>query len=226
MNEIDGKTYDGRLHHPSRLLLIGKSGAGKTNFTINLLKESNQLFDEKFKNIYWFYGTDSPFRGEDPLNMVQNIHYIKGMPNDLTEYIDETIPNLLIFDDLFSEIMDSEQMVLLFTKWSTHSNTSVILLSQDIFQNGKCAGNSRRTTITRNSNYMVIFRNPLDNTTISTIGSRIMPKQSKLFQKIFEAACNYKSYLFIDGHQSSPAELRFRTDIFGGSQRIFQTEIK
>ena len=36
--------YDGRLHHPSTMLICGPSNSGKTTFTKKILKYSNSLF--------------------------------------------------------------------------------------------------------------------------------------------------------------------------------------
>ena len=222
--ESDLTILDGRLHHPFRCCVIGQSQAGKTVWTINLLKKSEELIDKKIDKIFWFYGADSPFRGENPFENTKNLNisYIQGIPQSFDEYIDESRPHLLIFDDLFTESMKSEEMIYLFTKWSAHSNCSVILLTQDFFQNANGAGNSNRKTITRNSNYLCCFRNPLDYHSIQIIGQRIMPKHSKLFQKVFEASCDQGRYLFIDGHHMSDKRLKFRGDIFGEFQRIYE----
>ena len=227
MNTVDALSLDGRLHHPFRCCVIGQSQAGKTFWTINLIKKSGDLIDKKIEKIFWFYGADSPFRGEDPLKNMGNvdISFIKGIPQSFDEYINENSAHLLIFDDLFTESMKSDEMILLFTKWSSHSNCSVILLTQDFFQNGSGAGNSNRKTITRNSNYLCIFRNPLDYHSIQVIGQRIMPKHNKLFQKVFETACDQGRYLFIDGHHKSDKRLKFRSDILGEIQRIYEIEL-
>ena len=79
--DTDNQIYDGRFHHPARILLNGKSGAGKTHFTINLIKEIPGIFDTGFDHIYWFYGTESPFRGKNPLIDIKNISYV--MNNDV-----------------------------------------------------------------------------------------------------------------------------------------------
>jgi len=49
------------------------------------------------------------------------------------------VVNLIIFDDLMSECINSNTIMNLFTVGSHHKNTSVFFITQNIFSKGKFA---------------------------------------------------------------------------------------
>ena len=64
---------------------------------------------------------------------------------------------ILVLDDLMAEGGNDKEVMDLFTKHSHHQNIIVLYLCQDMFPPGKYA-----KTITRNSHYIVAFKNPRD----------------------------------------------------------------
>ena len=222
MNPPQMKIYDATIKVPFSLLINGQSNSGKTEFTINLLKKRNQLIDREIDNICWFFGIESKsvkqFAKE--YGKYMPIRFIKGLPENLEDYIDDAKTNLFIFDDLMEQATQSSVISELFTRGSHHRNISVILIVQDFFYNGN--GNSKfRKTISRNANILCLFCNYLDSNSISTIASRIMPKRVPLFLKIFEKACNESRYLFIDGKYDTDKDIRLRTNLFEDYQKVY-----
>lgn len=216
------QVYDGRLKHPFSLICSGPSQSGKSTFICDFVKNHRNCVDTTFDNIYWFYGVETQMVKNDQefCLLGTTIQFVEGLPEDLEQYIDEERTNMLIFDDLMDQAVNSQVIVDLFTKNIHHKNISCILSLQNYFHNGQ---NNRglRSTIERNTNYLVLFPNKLDNSSISTIAHRIMPKNSKLFINVFETACKNGRYLFIDGKQSSHPSLKFRTDIAKDIQKIY-----
>ena len=100
------------------------------------------------------------------------IEFAQGLPDlskDLRE-IDPKFNNVLVFDDLMSQATDSPLLSLLFTQ-GRHRNASVILLLQNMFPKGKF-----NTDISRNAQYMVLFRSPSDRKQMDIIAERIFQK--------------------------------------------------
>jgi len=62
--------------------IVGPSGSGKTHFVCKLL-QNQDLFQRKFKNIYWHYGAD----GESGLTArelfkLKGVKYVKGFDDN------------------------------------------------------------------------------------------------------------------------------------------------
>ena len=97
----------------------------------------------------------------------------------------------------------------LFTKKSHHSNTSVIYLVQNLFSKNK-----ESRTISLNSQYMIVFKNPRDVTQMTTLAKQMYPGRVKFVQEAFaDAASTPYGYLLIDLKQNTPDDMRLRTSI-------------
>ena len=146
----------------------------------------------------------------------EKITLVKGIPeNGFDDYL--LSDSLFIIDDLLLESADNTHVTNLFTRESHHRKITIVLILQDLFSYGK-----HRKTFLRNSHYLIIFKSPLDKSSIYTIAQRIMPKRIRLFMSIFEAATKKPySYLFIDGRTDTPEGARFRSDIFGPYQKAY-----
>ena len=70
----------------------------------------------------------------------------------LTQGHDQT---LLVLDDLMSECSKDQRVSDLFTRGSHHKGISVLYLTQNLFPPGKLS-----RTISLNSHYFIIFKNP------------------------------------------------------------------
>ena len=71
---------------------------------------------------------------------------------------------ILVLDDLMAEDGNEKEVMDLFTKHSHHQNITFLYLCQDMFPPGKYA-----KTITRNSHYIVAFKNPRDQLSMRNI---------------------------------------------------------
>ena len=93
-----------------------------------------------------------------------NISFIEGITENLNEYINPKLRNLIVIDDLMSETGSDKRITKLFTKGSLHRNLSVISLLQNLFYNGK-----ESWDISLNVHYIVLFKNPQDNKIITSL---------------------------------------------------------
>ncbi len=102
----------------------------------------------------------------------KSIRFERGLP-ELSEDLCEINPrynNIIILDDLMAEATDSPVVSRLFAQ-GRHRNASVILLLQNMFPEGKY-----NTDISRNAQYLALFRSPSDRKQIGIIGERMFDK--------------------------------------------------
>lgn len=206
--------FDARIQCPMTMIISGPPLAGKTRFAMRLIEESHRMMNPIPQNIVWFYGQET-----NDLQRIREkgIRTVSGLPEDGFEDYITGDANLFVFDDMMTDVSSDKSLTRLVTRASHHRNISILFLTQDHFYNG-----TERKTFTRSAHYMVLFRNPLDLSTIYAIANKIAPKNVKSFLRIFHAATNKPNgYLFVDGRQSTPHNAKFRTDIFGPYQRNF-----
>ena len=200
---------DLRIPNGSVIQVVGPSGSGKTLFVCNLLQ--HRIFTHDIRRIQWHMGVDE---GEDgktdtELSKLKNVSIVKGFPDG---WLEEIRPHdVIVIDDLYQEANKEKDFNNLFTKIARHRNVTVIFITQNLFHQG---GSHR----TRNMNvhYLVIFKNPRDQTVINYIARQAFPKNPKFLIDAFQDATFNKphGYLFIDFSQTCPDEIRVRTDIF------------
>jgi len=199
---------DTRLVHPFTSIVAGPTGCGKTTFVVSLLRHSHTLVNSPPEKITWCYGEWQPLYST--LSAIHpNLECVEGLP-DLSSF-DPNNRNLVVIDDLMSET--DERVTKLFTKKSHHCNTSVIYLVQNVFPKGK-----ESRTISLNAQYMVLFKNPRDNTQVVNLAKQMFPGRVKYMQEAFRDATSVPhGYLFVDLKQSTPEHLRLRSNIIPDS---------
>ena len=69
----------------------------------------------------------------------------------------------VIFDDLMKELVEMGILLDLLTKMSSYYDTSVILITQNLFNKGSGKHSSNHVGVYRNSHITVLFNNPLYN---------------------------------------------------------------
>ena len=212
---MDTKEFDARLKCPFNMILSGPSPSGKSTFIINLLKQAYNLLDTKIDYIVWFAGQKTNMNLHTFFPHILQV--VEELPTDtFNEYILPDKHGVFVIDDMLSEASSSKAVMNLFIKVGHHNNITVILCLQDLFYNGK-----ERKTFVRNAHYLVIFRNPLDYSIIYALGQKVLPHNNKVFLEIFkEATKTPYGYLFLDGHQSTIPEARFRSDILNKNRQI------
>ena len=121
-----------------------------------------------------------------------------------------------MFDDLMTEAKCDQRIADLFTKGSHHRNISVVYLTQNLFPQGKACRD-----IILNTQYMVLFNNPIDRQQVATLARRIYPSTSAVFMKRFERATSYPyGHLVIDLKSDTAEKDRLHTEIFDTAKRM------
>ena len=153
------------------------------------------------KEVVWCYGEWQPLYDQMP-----DVVFVEGLPDDMDTWTPK--PRLLIIDDLMREA--DERVTKLFTKGSHHRDISVIYIVQNLFDKNK-----EHRTISLNTQYLVVFKNPRDASQITHLAKQMYPTQVRFMQDAFKQATSRPhGYLLVDTTQSTPDHLRLRSQIF------------
>ena len=195
--------FDTRFEHPSTWMIAGPSKSGKSHFTKKLIRTAACMINPPPERIVWCYGSYQPDLVRE---LSATVEFVEGIPN-VNELLDGR-RTLLILDDLMAET--DSRVTNLFTKGSHHLNATVIYVTQNLYN--KCKENR---TISLNTHYLIIFKNPRDVSQVEHLGRQMFPNKAKYFRAAFADATSRKyGYLLIDLLTTTPDELRLRTSIF------------
>ena len=195
------------FRHPFTGIITGPTGCGKTQFTFRVIENSVQMIDPPPSKVLYCYGEYQPIFANYPY-----VSYNEGLP-DITRF-DGNEPLLLVIDDLMHET--NETVSSIFTRISHHRNVSVLYLTQNIFPKNKHA-----RTISLNSHYLILFKNPRDAGQFATLARQMYPNGSKFAVEAFKDATDKPyGYLLIDLKPDMEESLRLRTDIFPGELTV------
>jgi hypothetical protein len=196
----DTKTYDPSWKHPFTSCLAGPTGSGKTAFVLCMIQNMKEMISPVPEKVIYCYGEFQPVFGKFPY-----IRFHEGLPDSS---MFDGKPTLLVLDDLMSEANDS--ITDLFTKGAHHKSISVIFLTQNIFY-------KKHRTISLNSHYIVVFKNPRDAYQIGALARQMYPGKSQYMIEAYkDATIAPHSYLLLDLHPEQDEKLRLRTNIFPG----------
>ena len=135
-----------------------------------------------------------------------------GIPDYIhsPQFINPGKMNLVILDDLMTEVKCDQRIADPFTKGSHHRNISIVYLNQNVFPQGKACGD-----IALNMQYLVLVYTPIDRQQVATSARRIYQSTKVTFMKRFEEATSLPyGDLVVDLKSISPEQDRLRTDIF------------
>lgn len=200
---------DVRLRHPFGAFVAGPSGSGKTEFVKRLLEGGEELICGVPDNIIWCYGMYQPAY-DDMAMSLPHIHFEEGLPSDLETRIDPTVRNLVVIDDLMTELSNDKRLTNIFSKACHHKNLSCIFILQNVFHQGKELRN-----MSLNAHYMVLFKSPRDSSQITHLAKQMYPGNIKFMQEAFhDATSKPYGYLFCDLKPDTLNDFRLRTSIF------------
>ena len=191
--------------------IVGPSGSGKTLFVCKLLQ--SKLFRTKFKHIYWHQGGGGEAgltNGE--LCKLRKITIIDGFDDDWLKRLNTG--DVIVIDDLFQEANKQADFNNLFTKTARHGNVTVIFITQNLFHQG-----GMHRTRNLNVHYLVLFKNPRDQTVVDYISRQAFPQHKGFLSDAFrDVTMKPHGYLFLDFTQQCPDDERVKTDIFNSEE--------
>ena len=186
------------FRHKFSLLVVGPRQSGKTYFVQQILENNRIVYSECYEKLKKSLG--------------KSIRFERGVP-ELSENLCEINPqynNIIILDDLMAEATDSPVVSRLFTQ-GRHRNASVILLLQNMFPKGKY-----NTDISRNAQYLALFRSPSDWKRIGIIGERIFDNNRVHFMNAYyKETEKLYGYLLVDNKPGTPPANQILADLFG-----------
>jgi hypothetical protein len=202
------------FQHQFTCCVSGPTRSGKTVFVIKILENLDDMCDVKFDEIIWCHGIAQPLHAEIQKKINVPIKFHEGIP-----HLDEITtmnsgPKIVVIDDLMAET--DENLANLFTRGSHHRNISIFNLGQNIFHQSK----SHRT-VSLNSHYFIIFKNPRDKMQIMSFARQVEPHNAKfIYEAYTDATARPHGYLVFDLKQETPEDMRYRTNIFPGESNI------
>ncbi len=192
-------------------MIAGPTFSGKTTFVRRMLHED--MIEPSPQRIVWIYkekGDEGEFAGlkrEFP-----NVEFLSDLDIGRLDSLDASENNLVILDDVMSEAGDSKGVAKIFTQGSHHRNMTVVFLVQNVFQQAK-----QMRTISLNTHYLVLYKNPRDQSQIRVLSYQMFPGQKNFLVDAYsDATKTPHSYLLVDLHPETPDEYRVRTKIFPG----------
>jgi len=189
------------LKHPFTASIAGPTGCGKTYFVFKLIENASYMIDPPPKKIWYCFGEYQSLFRQYP-----QITFHEGLP-DLSTF-DGREPVLMIIDDLMHETNDT--VANIFTRGSHHRNISVVYLTQNLFHKNRHA-----RTISLNSHYMILFKNPRDAGQFANLARQMYPNESKFAIEAFKDATEKPfGYLLVDLKPDQGEQYRLRTNVF------------
>lgn len=186
------------------MLVIGPSGCGKTSFIQQMLQSAGQVYDTVPGEVFYFYNV-----WQDKYESLPNVTYCEGSPS--MKWMETELRGkkntTVVMDDLGRAM--NPDVAEMFSVGSHHYDCNLIFVVHNLFDK-----NPAFRSISLNSTYMVIFKNPRDSSTISNFAKQFDPQNAKRLISIYrEATSDPFSYLFIDLHQKTAEDARLRSNI-------------
>jgi hypothetical protein len=198
-----------KFKHPFTCIISGPSGCGKTSFGLKFLQNLDSLCTETAfaGEIVWCYSDEAAGPGRQLRDInIKKVTYYEGVPENFGNA--QGKPSLIILDDLLHQVY-SQTVCNLFTKGSHHRNASVILITQNLFNQGRHCRD-----ILLNAKYLVILKNDRDKNQFTFLARQVYPENSPgLYKAYLEATKRPHGYLILDFSEDTDDLLRFRTNI-------------
>ena len=198
-----------KLQHPFTCIVSGPSGCGKSSLVKAIIH--HEVIEPRPDKILWLYAEDQPL-----YQAIKNVEFIQGIPYDLETRFQRRHNNVLVLDDLMTQCHSDQRLTRLFSVGSHHKNLSIIFIIHNLFHYGK-----EMRTVSLNSHYIILFKNPRDGLQISTLARQMYPGQSQFLVEAFQDATQEAyGYLIIDLKPTTPDKLRIRTGILPSDRQL------
>lgn len=189
--------------HEFTMVVAGPSRSGKTEFVKQLVRSKNEVIEPPPQKVVWCYR-----EWQKAYESLQGqVKFVKDIPSDDEMLVsDLTTRHLLVFDDMMGGKND-EYIVDWFTRKAHHRNTSVVYITQNVFDRS-----THHRTISLNAHYLVLFKNPRDKSQVDVLSRQLkLPSMNHAYQ---DATSRPHGYLVVDMTPTTPDALRLRTDVF------------
>ena len=205
---------DLRFKTPFTCIIASPSKSGKSTFVSKLLQNANNMFTSPPSEIYYFYNTWSPTFDELKRAGVVT-DFIKGICT--REWLDDHCSNqpnvTIVLDDQAMNL--TKEVAEIFSVQSHQYNVNCILLAQNLFTKNKFFRDA-----SLNASYIILGKNPRDESSIRFLAQQMLPNRSKLLiDAYFLATRNPYTFLLLDFCQTTPEMFRLRSNVFKDNNR-------
>ena len=191
-------TVDIRLKSPFTAVVAGPTGCGKTELMFEMMRNSETVCTDAPEEIHYCYGVWQDRFESAPERVV----FHEGMLDVEKEIPRDGEARWLVIDDLMEEVSGKETLNNLFTKYSHHLNLSIFFLAQNLFK-------KQNRTVSLNTQYMFLFKNPRDKQVIESFAKQAFPgKVAAVREAYAEATLEPHSYLMVDMTQTASEKTR------------------
>ena len=170
----------------SSMCVCGQTGSGKTRFVYRILQHVKQMYaNQPPDKILYCFGILQPLFDEMEKTL-SNITFLQGLPTIavIEEFSADRRHRLIVLDDLMHRVIQDVDIELLFTQDCHYRKLSVIFITQNIFPRG-----SKSRTITFNTIYMVLMKDVIDVSQVTTLGRQLFPGRSKVLTLVTPMPC-------------------------------------
>lgn len=198
--------------HPFKAVISGPSGSGKSHIAFNIIRYRRQMIkSERDLEVLFCLPENHQITFPDDIKRDRNVKLVSGFPN----FQEIFNPSLIIIDDFMSQL--NNDIVELFTRFSSHRGLSVALLVQNFFYGG--SKNVMRT-ISLNATHLFICKSSRDKRQVMSIASQISPHNTNFILQAYKDACKEPySYLLIDVSPQQEEIMRVRAKIFPNEKK-------
>jgi hypothetical protein len=201
----------------SIIMVAASTGAGKTRWVCDLLRNASLMFEEKPHKIMYCYTLSQPIL-EDMAKTIDGFSLHVGVPSlETMELFADGRFNIICLDDLMHQLASSQDIELLVTQFCNHRNLTAILLQQNLFYQGP-----KSRTIALNCHYFCLLKSPRQDQ-LRTLARQLYPSKTGVLIEAYNDAISMApigAYLIIDMHPRSCDDFRLRTKIFPGDDTI------
>jgi len=195
-----------KWEHPFTSIIAGPTGCGKSWFVSNFLRNIDDMINTPIHEVIWCFAEYQPLY-DVIKNELDRVIFHRGIVNLDDINTSDQKARLIIIDDMMREAGD--EVVDMFTKGSHHRNLSVILISQNLFNQGK-----GRRDISLNVHYMILFKNPRDVAQIKYLARQVYPDFPDFIVEAYRDATSIPhGYLLFDFKQSTDDKYRIRSRV-------------
>lgn len=153
-----------QLKHEFTMVVAGPSKSGKTEFVKKLVENTHLDLTITRTNHLVLSKMATSLRISK-----HRVKFIRNIPEDAEKLVaDINTRHILIFDDMMGG-RAIESIVFWFTRKAHHRNTSVIYITQNVFDRS-----AQHRTISLNADYLVLFKNPRDKSQIVVLSRQLI----------------------------------------------------
>jgi len=188
---------DLKLKHSFTCIISGPSVSGKPSFCVRFLQNLDALCTKRDFDggVFWCYCVKTAVPSPTDLPK-RDVHFNEGVPTEFENARARSC--FVILDDLLKGVY-CKQVYDLFTKGGHHRNISMILFTQNLFQQGRYCRD-----ISLNAKYLVLLKNVRDKNQFMFFARQVYRENSaSLYKAYLDANKRPHEYLLLDLSQDT-----------------------